>query len=221
MAAAPRKPSVRVPPPAIWSMFGSMYEWYDFASFAAFSSEIGSSFFPYATSSSRLLLTFMLYGSSFVLHPLGALIFGEIGDNGEGAYFMGDESFRGHTRGTDAKAFLYLWSMEEQSAACKINDCVYFSLIVFFFFWNHTSCLHARAGTWAHTHFAPLSSDQSTFPFVCLRPCSDHTDDFSSNVRFDRPNVAVHSAIDTSDAGHSRGRPIARLPGDSDEKLQG
>ena len=60
-------------------LFGSLYEWFDFASFASMSPEIGAAFFPNDSSQDQLLYTMLIFSMSFVLHPLGALIFGEIG----------------------------------------------------------------------------------------------------------------------------------------------
>ena len=66
-------------PVPILGLFGSLYEWFDFASFASMSPEIGAAFFPNESSQDQLLYTMLIFSMSFVLHPLGALIFGEIG----------------------------------------------------------------------------------------------------------------------------------------------
>ncbi|GMI04914.1 hypothetical protein TrVE_jg12135 [Triparma verrucosa] len=47
------------------------------------SPEIGAAFFPNESSQDQLLYTMLIFSMSFLLHPLGALIFGEIADNGQ------------------------------------------------------------------------------------------------------------------------------------------
>jgi len=66
----------------VLGLCGSLYEWFDFASFASMSPEIGAAFFPKENAQKQLLYTLLIFSMSFILHPLGALIFGEIADNG-------------------------------------------------------------------------------------------------------------------------------------------
>jgi MFS transporter, MHS family, proline/betaine transporter len=70
------------------SMLGNALEWYDFALYGYFAALIGRLFFPYVGSGAspseaslqQLLLSFGVYMSGFVMRPLGAVVFGHIGD---------------------------------------------------------------------------------------------------------------------------------------------
>ena len=64
------------------SLLGSMYEWYDLASFVSLAPELGQAFFPLLNSNTQLLRVMTIFAAGLCLHPVGALIFGEIGDNG-------------------------------------------------------------------------------------------------------------------------------------------
>jgi len=68
----------------IWGVLsgvgGNMYEWYDFAVYGLLASEIGSCFFPRSSQEIQLLSSFGVYLAAFVMRPLGAILFGEIGD---------------------------------------------------------------------------------------------------------------------------------------------
>ena len=60
---------------------GNLLEWYDFAVYGIFASEIGQAFFP--PSSDRnvpLIRAFSVFAGAFVVRPLGGLLFGRIGD---------------------------------------------------------------------------------------------------------------------------------------------
>jgi MHS family proline/betaine transporter-like MFS transporter len=59
---------------------GSILEWYDFALFGVFASLISHLFFPHKNSIDALLLTFAIFGCGYLTRPLGALIYGHIGD---------------------------------------------------------------------------------------------------------------------------------------------
>lgn len=62
------------------SMIGNLFEWYDFALFGYFAAIIGKLFFPDEEPMTRLLLSFSIFASGFVVRPLGGIIFGHIGD---------------------------------------------------------------------------------------------------------------------------------------------
>jgi len=68
----------------IWGILsgvgGNMYEWYDFAVYGLLASEIGSCFFPRSSQEIQLMSSFGVYLAAFVMRPLGAILFGEIGD---------------------------------------------------------------------------------------------------------------------------------------------
>jgi MHS family proline/betaine transporter-like MFS transporter len=59
---------------------GNLLEWYDFAVYGYFSAMIGRQFFPAASATTPLLLTFASFGVEFLMQPLGAPIVGVCGD---------------------------------------------------------------------------------------------------------------------------------------------
>ena len=62
----------------ISGMIGNALEWYDYALYAQFVTIIGKHFFP--ESNIREILTFAVFAAGFLVRPLGAVIFGNIGD---------------------------------------------------------------------------------------------------------------------------------------------
>ncbi|MFJ8818670.1 MFS transporter [Amycolatopsis thermoflava] len=59
---------------------GNFIEWYEFVLYGYFASTIAKLFFPAGDPTAALLLTFALFGVSFVVRPLGGVVFGYIGD---------------------------------------------------------------------------------------------------------------------------------------------
>jgi len=59
---------------------GNIYEWYDFAVYGLLASEIGSNFFPKSSKELQLINSFGVYLAAFLMRPIGAILFGEIGD---------------------------------------------------------------------------------------------------------------------------------------------
>jgi len=59
---------------------GNVIEWYDFALFGYFASTIAPLFFPTGNANSSLLATWGVFASGFLMRPLGASVFGYIGD---------------------------------------------------------------------------------------------------------------------------------------------
>jgi MHS family proline/betaine transporter-like MFS transporter len=59
---------------------GNAAEWYDFAIFGALASVVGLVFFPSDDSATALSAAFAVYGTALVVRPLGALVFGRLGD---------------------------------------------------------------------------------------------------------------------------------------------
>lgn len=53
---------------------------YDFAVYGLLAPEIGSSFFPTASRELQLINSFGVYLAAFLMRPLGAIVFGEMGD---------------------------------------------------------------------------------------------------------------------------------------------
>lgn len=72
----------------IWGLLsgvgGNIYEWYDFAVYGLLAPEIGSSFFPDQSKELQLINSFGVYLAAFLMRPLGAIVFGEMGDRAVG-----------------------------------------------------------------------------------------------------------------------------------------
>lgn len=68
----------------IWGLLsgvaGNIYEWYDFAVYGLLSSEIGACFFPQSNKKMQLMNSFGVFLAAFLMRPIGAILFGEIGD---------------------------------------------------------------------------------------------------------------------------------------------
>jgi len=65
---------------AIAGMAGNILEWYDFSIYGFFAYAIGENFFPSAHASSELIDAFGVFAAGFLMRPIGALLFGHIGD---------------------------------------------------------------------------------------------------------------------------------------------
>ncbi|HVV33673.1 MAG TPA: MFS transporter [Vitreimonas sp.] len=59
---------------------GSLFEWYDFFLYGALTTDIARRFFSSVNETTAFLLTLAAFGAGFAVRPLGALIFGRIGD---------------------------------------------------------------------------------------------------------------------------------------------
>lgn len=59
---------------------GNILEWYDFSVFGFFAVAIGRNFFPSANPTTSLIEAFGVFGAGFLMRPLGALLFGYLGD---------------------------------------------------------------------------------------------------------------------------------------------
>ena len=59
---------------------GNLIEWYDFYAYAAFSLYFADAFFPNADPLAQMLSTSGVFALGFLMRPIGALIFGRIGD---------------------------------------------------------------------------------------------------------------------------------------------
>ncbi len=62
------------------TLSGNTLEWLEFTLFAYISHKIGTHFFSTDTQALATLKTYMIFGSSYIARPLGALVFGYIGD---------------------------------------------------------------------------------------------------------------------------------------------
>jgi MHS family proline/betaine transporter-like MFS transporter len=75
-APAPQSP-VRT---ALAGLIGNILEWFDFAVYGYFASDIGSQFFPKSSPSAQQLLAFAVFAIGFFARPFGSLVLGMIGD---------------------------------------------------------------------------------------------------------------------------------------------
>ncbi|HEX4351516.1 MAG TPA: MFS transporter [Polyangiales bacterium] len=59
---------------------GTLFEWYDFYLYGSLAVFFGSLFFPSTNETAQLLASLATFGAGFGVRPLGALVFGAIGD---------------------------------------------------------------------------------------------------------------------------------------------
>lgn len=64
----------------IASSFGALLEWYDLYIYAALAGTFARLFFPPGNPAAAMLSSLAVFGAAFVLRPIGAIIFGYIGD---------------------------------------------------------------------------------------------------------------------------------------------
>ena len=62
------------------SSLGTVFEWYDFFVYGTLAAVIGKAFFPTGSDSAAFLKTLAVFGVGFGVRPLGALLFGVLGD---------------------------------------------------------------------------------------------------------------------------------------------
>src|SRR4026208_1691552 len=62
------------------SSVGTMIEWYDFYIFGSLAAIISTQFFPGSSPTAGFLKTLATFAVGFAVRPLGALVFGGIGD---------------------------------------------------------------------------------------------------------------------------------------------
>ena len=62
------------------SFIGNFIEWFDYASYGYLVTVIGHAFFPAADKSIQLLSTYAVFAMSFILRPIGAVVWGAWGD---------------------------------------------------------------------------------------------------------------------------------------------
>lgn len=60
---------------------GNAIEWCDFVVYGYFVHVIGKLFFPDSSSYAQVIIVFSSFAAGFIARPIGALIFGRIGDN--------------------------------------------------------------------------------------------------------------------------------------------
>lgn len=62
------------------SSLGTIFEWYDFYLYGSLAVFFGALFFPQGNGTAALLASLATFGAGFAVRPLGALIFGRLGD---------------------------------------------------------------------------------------------------------------------------------------------
>jgi MFS family permease len=63
------------------STLGTVFEWYDFYLYVVLAPAFAKLFFPPANDNAALLAAFATYGAGYVIRPLGAIVFGRMGDS--------------------------------------------------------------------------------------------------------------------------------------------
>jgi MFS transporter, MHS family, proline/betaine transporter len=66
--------------PQLAGMLGNVLEWYDFAAYGFLASTFASNFFPLEDRTLSLMASYGVFALAFVMRPLGAVLFGHIGD---------------------------------------------------------------------------------------------------------------------------------------------
>jgi MHS family proline/betaine transporter-like MFS transporter len=75
--AAPHQSPLRT---ALAGLIGNVLEWFDFAVYGYFASDIGRQFFPQSSAAAQQLLAFAVFAIGFFARPIGGLALGVIGD---------------------------------------------------------------------------------------------------------------------------------------------
>ena len=77
LPAAPRQSALRT---AAAGLIGNVLEWFDFAVYGYFASDIGKLFFPSEDPTASLLLSYAVFLLGFVARPAGSVVLGMVGD---------------------------------------------------------------------------------------------------------------------------------------------
>src|SRR5204863_585346 len=78
MSAASEAPPLRRI--IVAASLGTLFEWYDFYLYGSLAVFFGGLFFPTGNDSAQLLASLATFGAGFGVRPLGALLFGHVGD---------------------------------------------------------------------------------------------------------------------------------------------
>jgi MHS family proline/betaine transporter-like MFS transporter len=65
---------------ALAGLIGNVLEWFDFAVYGYFASDIGRQFFPQSDPTAQRLLAFTVFALGFAARPVGSLVLGRVGD---------------------------------------------------------------------------------------------------------------------------------------------
>lgn len=77
IVVAPRQSALRT---ALAGLIGNVLEWFDFAVYGYFASDIGRQFFPQSSHTAQQLLAFAVFALGFCARPFGSLTLGLVGD---------------------------------------------------------------------------------------------------------------------------------------------
>jgi MHS family proline/betaine transporter-like MFS transporter len=76
-ATHPRQSALRT---ALAGLIGNVLEWFDFAVYGYFASDIGQQFFPRSSHAAQQLLAFGVFALGFCARPVGSIVLGRVGD---------------------------------------------------------------------------------------------------------------------------------------------
>jgi MHS family proline/betaine transporter-like MFS transporter len=76
-ADRPRQSALRT---ALAGLIGNVLEWFDFAVYGYFATDIGHQFFPRSSPSAQQMLAFAVFALGFLARPAGSLVLGAVGD---------------------------------------------------------------------------------------------------------------------------------------------
>src|SRR5690242_15151932 len=62
------------------SSLGTVFEWYDFYLYGSLAGIIGKQFFSGVNETTALILALLAFAAGFAVRPLGAIVFGRLGD---------------------------------------------------------------------------------------------------------------------------------------------
>jgi MFS transporter, MHS family, proline/betaine transporter len=65
---------------ALAGLIGNVLEWFDFAVYGYFASDIGKQFFPQSSHAAQQLLAFGVFALGFLARPVGSIVLGAVGD---------------------------------------------------------------------------------------------------------------------------------------------
>src|SRR4051812_41620025 len=65
---------------ALAGLIGNVLEWFDFAVYGYFASNIGQQFFPQSDPAAQMFLAYATFALGFVARPLGSIVLGRVGD---------------------------------------------------------------------------------------------------------------------------------------------
>lgn len=76
-AEAPRQSAIRT---ALAGLIGNVLEWFDFAVYGYFATDIGKLYFPKSSESAQVILAFAVFALGFLARPVGGIVLGLVGD---------------------------------------------------------------------------------------------------------------------------------------------